>query len=61
MRLALIKSLWGVPEANSTSGWEAMFAKIAAEGFSAVETISLVWEQDAGLFKTLLTKHGKHI
>ena len=61
MKLALVKTLWGVPEASDTSAWEALFARIAGDGFSAVETISLVWGQDAELFKALLARNGIHI
>ena len=58
MELVLVKSLWGVPASSGTSGWEEMFAQIARDGFGAVETISLVWEQDTELFKSLLTKNN---
>lgn len=57
MKLALVKSLWGVPASNGTAGWEDMFVKIAHEGYAAVETIGLVWSQDADLFKSLLLKN----
>jgi hypothetical protein len=58
MKLALVKSLWGVPAAGNTAEWDDMFAKIAEEGFSAVETIGLVWGQDPELFRTLAARHG---
>ena len=61
MQLALVKSLWGVPASGNPSEWDVMFAQIAREGFAAVETISLVWEQEAELFKSLLSRHGSFV
>lgn len=58
MKLALVKSLWGVPASGAPSAWDEMFAKISSDGFAAVETIALVWGQDAELFKSLLKRHG---
>jgi sugar phosphate isomerase/epimerase len=52
------KSLWGVAEAGDESKWDAMFARIKAEGFSMVETI-LIFDANLnpGLFRELLDKH----
>ena len=58
MTLKLAKTLWGVDEAGDTSKWDALFARIKAEGFEAVEAIAPTWRMDKELFTTLLAKHG---
>lgn len=35
--LVLAKTLWGVDEAATPAQWPQLFARIAAEGFTAVE------------------------
>ena len=35
--LKVAKTLWGVDEAADTAKWDALFARIKKEGFSAVE------------------------
>jgi len=56
--LKLAKSLWGVPEADDPKQWDALFARIKAEGFDGVEAITLTWRKDKDLFASLLKKHG---
>ncbi|KAL1508442.1 hypothetical protein AB1Y20_004545 [Prymnesium parvum] len=58
MSLKLVKTLWGVLEAGDTAKWDALFARIKAEGFEAVEAITLTWRMDSQLFLSLLRKHG---
>jgi len=58
MPLKVAKTLWGVPEADDPAAWDSLFARIKAEGFDAVEAITLVWRKDPKLFKSLLEKHG---
>ena len=58
MTMKLAKTLWGVDEAGDTSKWDALFARIKAEGFDAVEAIAPTWRMDAALLTTLLAKHG---
>jgi hypothetical protein len=43
--LKLCKTLWGVEGADDPSRWSALFARIKAEGFEAVEAIAPVWRQ----------------
>jgi hypothetical protein len=56
--LKVAKTLWGVDEAADTGKWDALFARIKAEGFDGVEAIALTWRADPALFTSLLTKHG---
>lgn len=57
--LSVGKSLWGVEEAGDPSKWDTMLERIAAEGFSLVETICIFdMNQDPALFRNLLDKHG---
>lgn len=59
MRVGFIKTLWAVSPAmgNTPSGYDALFARIKAEGFEGVETpISLV--EDKIAFGAALNKHG---
>ena len=56
--LKVAKTLWGVDEAADTGNWDALFARIKAEGFDGVEAIALTWRADPALFTSLLTKHG---
>jgi hypothetical protein len=58
MELRLVKTLWGVNGSMEPSKWDEIFGEIAAMGYSAVETIELVWALDSTLFKALLDKHG---
>lgn len=56
--LKLAKTLWGVDESNDTSQWDALFARIKAEGFSAIEAAAPFWRKDTKLMQSLLEKHG---
>lgn len=56
--LSLAKSLWGVAEAEDPGAWDGLFSRIKAEGFEAVEAITLTWRKDASRFTQLLEKHG---
>ena len=56
--LKVAKTLWGVDEAADTGKWDALFARIKAEGFDGVEAIAPTWRADPALFTSLLTKHG---
>ena len=56
--LKLAKTLWGVDEAADPDKWDALFARIKGEGFSAVEAITLVWRKDPKRLRELLDKHG---
>ena len=56
--LKLVKTLWGVDDAADPEKWDALFARIKAEGFSAVEAITLAWRADKAKFCSLLEKHG---
>lgn len=58
MRLQLAKTLWGVDGATEPSKWDELFARIKAEGFQAVEAITIMWRADSKLFRSLLDKHG---
>jgi len=44
--LRLVKTLWGVSGADDSANWQVLFAAARAEGFSAIEMISLGWRQD---------------
>lgn len=57
MELQTVKTLWGVPDAANTEKWDSMFARIAADGFSCVESICLTWQPNPELFVSLLSKH----
>ena len=56
--LKVAKTLWGVDEATDTGKWDALFARIASEGFDGVEVIAPTWRADPALLTSLLTKHG---
>ena len=56
--LQLVKTLWGVDDATDDSRWDALFARIKSEGFSAVEAIAPTWRKDKAKFCSLLEKHG---
>ena len=56
--LKLAKTLWGVDDAGDPTRWDALFARIKAEGFEAVEAIAPTWRTDKTLFTSLLAKHG---
>jgi hypothetical protein len=59
VKISFIKTLWGVTESmgNSPSGYDALFARIKAEGFDGIETpVSLV--DDAQAFVAALQKHS---
>ena len=56
--LKLAKTLWGVDEAGDPEKWDALFGRIKAEGFSAVEVIAPTWRADKAKFCSLLQKHG---
>jgi hypothetical protein len=56
--LKVAKTLWGVDEAADTGKWDALFARIASEGFDGVEVIAPTWRADPALLTSLLTKHG---
>ena len=56
--LKLAKTLWGVDESNDVSQWDALFARIKAEGFSAIEAAAPFWRKDTKLMQSLLEKHG---
>lgn len=58
MKLRLAKTLWGVDDAADPERWDALFGRIKAEGFEAVEAITLVWRIDKDRFRALLDKHG---
>ena len=55
--LKLARTLWGVDGAMEPSRWDELFAKIKAEGYDAVEAITLAWRKDPKLFRSLLDKH----
>jgi hypothetical protein len=59
VKISFIKTLWGVTEmmGNSPSGYDALFSRIKAEGFSGIETpVSLV--EDVSAFLAALEKHN---
>lgn len=56
--LRLAKTLWGVDDAGDPERWDALFARIKAEGFEAVEAITLAWRTDPARFRATLDKHG---
>ena len=58
VRLALAKTLWGVNGADDPSQWDSIFERIKADGFEAVEAITLMWRKDTKAFRELLDKHG---
>ena len=58
MKLKLVKTLWGVDGVEDPEKWDAIFAKIKAEGFEAIEAITLAWRTDKEKFCSLLEKHG---
>ena len=58
MQLKVAKTLWGVDEAVDPKNWDALFARIKAEGFDAVEAIAPTWRADKQLLRSLLDKHG---
>ena len=54
--LKLSKTLWGVDDAGDPTRWDALFARIKREGFSAVEAITLHGiARDACMSTALLT------
>lgn len=61
MRLKLSKTLWGVPEAGwlvyDSRNWDALFARIKAEGFDGIEAIRPFYMHDPTALKELLEKH----
>ena len=54
--LKVAKTLWGVDEAADTGKWNALFARIKAEGFGGVEAIAPTWRADPVLLTSLLEK-----
>ena len=56
--LKLAKTLWGVEGATDPECWDSLFARIKAEGFEAVEAITLAWRADKAKFCAALEKHG---
>ena len=56
--LKMAKTLWGVDEAADTGKWDALFARIKADGFDGVEAIAPTWRSDPALLTSLLEKHG---
>ena len=56
--LKLAKTLWGVPEAADPAKRDALFARIKAEGFDAVEAVAPCWRNETATFCELLKKHG---
>jgi sugar phosphate isomerase/epimerase len=54
-RLRSIKTLWGVPESDDPKQWKALFARIKAEGFDAVECC-VIWLMPG--FMDALTEAG---
>ena len=60
-RLKLSKTLWGVPEAGwvtyDTRQWDALFARIKAEGFDGIEAIRPFYTFDPAALNELLEKH----
>jgi hypothetical protein len=56
--LKLVKSLWGVDDALRRDRWPQLFARMQAEGYSAVECNSSVWRIDPAGFKALLCQHS---
>ena len=56
--LNLVKTLWGVPEAEQVSKWPELFTRIKSEGFQGVEMFRPLYKMpgikealdDAGLF-----------
>jgi hypothetical protein len=59
--LRLAKTLWGVPEATDPSKWDALFARIKAEGFEAIEANRMTWNLDKDKFCSLLQAHGLNL
>ena len=57
-QLLMGKSLWGAQDASDPSKWDAMLERIAAEGYTFVESI-LIFDvnQNASYFRELLDKH----
>jgi len=43
MKLVLVKTLWGVPEAENPAQYDALFKRIKDEGFDAVEAFRLTY------------------
>ena len=56
--LKVAKTLWGVDEAADTGKWDALFARIKAEGFDGVEviapTLNCTLALHSGVIATLL-------
>lgn len=50
MELRLVKTLWGVDDAAHPERWPALFARIKAEGFAAIECPFITWMQDEAAF-----------
>mmetsp|Transcript_21916 Transcript_21916/g.51223 ORF Transcript_21916/g.51223 Transcript_21916/m.51223 type:complete len:305 (+) Transcript_21916:87-1001(+) len=58
VKLRMVKCLWGVDEVEDPAKWDALFARIKAEGFEAVETMRFIWYRDPKKWVELLRKNG---
>jgi hypothetical protein len=58
MELRVVKTLWGVDDAAHPERWPALFARIKAEGFSAIEAHIGTWRRDKAAFSSALEAAG---
>lgn len=58
MQFKAVKTLWGVKDSHLKEQWESLFTTIAAEGYAAIESISLTWQTDPSFFVTCLKRHN---
>lgn len=60
MKLVIGKTLWGV-DADADK-WDAVFARVKAEGFTAIECVpAFSYQSNPVLFKELLDKHDMQL
>lgn len=58
MQLKIARTLWGIDGFDDPTRWDAIFAKIKAEGFDGIETSETkCWTHDLPRFRKLLKKH----
>ena len=59
MKLVMAKTLWGVEGSGDDHQWDSMFTRIASEGYSMVECVSIFsYGGDAQFFRDLADKHN---
>mmetsp|Transcript_9928 Transcript_9928/g.22569 ORF Transcript_9928/g.22569 Transcript_9928/m.22569 type:complete len:306 (-) Transcript_9928:192-1109(-) len=56
-QLRLVKTLWGVDEAEDPDKWDDLFSRIKREGFDGVESNRFIWNLDKTKWVELLRKH----